>query len=58
MEQYKNYEYWIDKEHCRYWLQVSCNSCRACLFNTLCHLEHEKERKEKEKSDLDSNKTE
>ena len=59
MEQYKNYEYWIDNK-CRYWLQVSVNSCRACLFNTLCHLEYEAERlkKGKEKSDLDSNKTE
>ena len=55
MEQYKNYEYWIDNK-CKYWLQVSVNSCRACLFNTLCHLEYEAERlKVKEKSDLSSN---
>ena len=51
METTKNYEYWKDKEHCRYWLQVSVNSCRRCLFETLCHLEHTKENQ-----NLDSNK--
>ena len=55
MEQYKNYEYWIDNK-CKYWLQVSCNSCRACLFTTLCHIEYEAERLiDKEKSDLSDN---
>lgn len=36
-------EYWIEWK-CRYWL-ACIESCRACLFETLCHLE-------KEKSDL------
>lgn len=40
-------EYWIDNK-CRYWLSVSVTSCRRCLFNTLCHLEHDKELREKE----------
>lgn len=53
MEQYKNYEYWIDKKQCTYGLVME--SCSRCLFETLCRLEHNKE---KEKSDLDSNKTE
>ena len=55
MEQYKNYEYWIDKEHCKYGLAISVNSCRQCLFEALCQFEHNQERI-KEKSDLDSNK--
>lgn len=54
MEQYKNYEYWIDKEHCKYGLAISVNSCRQCLFNALCQFEHNQERI-KEKSDLSSN---
>ena len=56
MEQYKNYEYWIDKEHCKYGLAISVNSCRQCLFNALCCYEKNQERiKEKEKSDLSDN---
>ena len=52
----KNYEYWIDKEHCKHWLSVSVNSCRRCLFNALCMFEHNQEMlKEKEKSDLFNN---
>jgi len=43
----EHWENWI----CPYGLVVI--SCRECLFDTLCRL-----RKEKEKSDLDSNKTE
>lgn len=59
MEYYK--EYWIDNK-CRYWLSVSVTSCRRCLFEALCHLEHDKELREKEekekseKSLLDHNK--
>ena len=30
-------EYWIDNK-CRYWLR-EIESCRKCLFETLCHLE-------------------
>jgi len=41
-------EYWNEKGECRYWLQVSVSSCRRCLFETLCHLEHDKEQREKE----------
>ena len=41
-------EYWNEKGECRYWLQVSVTSCRRCLFETLCHLEHDKEQREKE----------
>jgi len=53
----KNYEYWIDKEHCKHWLSVSVNSCRRCLFENLCHYEkmQEKLKENKKKSDLDSN---
>ena len=43
-------EYWIDNK-CRYWLSVSVTSCRRCLFNTLCHLEHDKELREKEEKE-------
>jgi len=50
----KNYEYWIDKEHCKHWLSVSVNSCRRCLFENLCHYEKMQE-ENKKKSDLDSN---
>lgn len=49
------------KEHwenwkCRYGL-ASIQSCKACLFDVLCHLERTEElrKKEKEKSDLSSN---
>ena len=35
MEYYK--ENWINGE-CRYWLRA-IESCRQCLFETLCHLE-------------------
>ena len=50
----KNYEYWIDKEHCKHWLSVSVNSCRRCLFNALCHYEKMQE-ENKKKSDLSNN---
>ena len=30
-------EYWIDNK-CRYWLR-EIESCRKCLFETLCRLE-------------------
>lgn len=46
----KHYEYWIDWK-CKHWLSVSVNSCRKCLFEALCHLEQDKEKREK--SDLD-----
>lgn len=39
---------------CRYWLAVSCNSCRQCLFETLCQFEHNQE--QIKKSDLLTNK--
>lgn len=39
-------EYWIEWE-CRYWLRA-IESCKRCLFETLCNLEKQKE----EKSDL------
>ena len=55
MEWYKNYEYWIDNK-CRYGLSVSVNSCRQCLFNTLCHLEKDKQEKSEKESDLSTNK--
>ena len=49
------------KEHwenwkCRYGL-ASIQSCKACLFDVLCHLERTEElrKKEKEKSDLSDN---
>jgi len=33
-------EYWIDNK-CRYWL-ATIESCRKCLFETLCRLEKQK----------------
>lgn len=33
-------EYWIDNK-CRYWLR-EIESCRKCLFETLCRLEKDK----------------
>ena len=53
MEQYKNYEYWIDNK-CKYWLAISVSSCRKCLFEALCCYEKNQERI-KEKSDLSDN---
>lgn len=41
-------EHWIEWK-CRYGLR-EIESCKKCLFETLCHLE-----KEKEKSDLSNN---
>lgn len=42
MEYKKEYskEYWIEWK-CRYWLR-EIESCRKCLFETLCHLEKDK----------------
>ena len=37
------YEYSDDKSRCRHNLAVSVNSCRKCLFETLCHLEYQKD---------------
>ena len=37
----KWYEYWENKSECRYWL-ASIESCRRCLFETLCRLEKDK----------------
>jgi len=56
MENYKNYEYWIENK-CKYWLAISVSSCRRCLFEALCCYEKNQERinKEKEKSDLSDN---
>ena len=52
IEYYK--ENWINWE-CRYWLKA-IESCRSCLFDTLCRLEKDaKKRQEKEKSDLSDN---
>lgn len=53
MEYYK--ENWINWE-CRYGLKT-IESCRACLFSVLCHLEKTNSlvNKRKEKSDLYSN---
>lgn len=36
-EKEKRYEQWKEWE-CRYWLETM-ESCRKCLFETLCHLE-------------------
>lgn len=36
MNKYEFAKEWEDK--CRYWL-ASIESCRRCLFETLCHLE-------------------
>ena len=47
MEKY--YEYNLeDNSKCKYNLAVSVNSCKKCLFETLCHLEVEKERRAKQ----------
>ena len=49
MEKQNNYyEHSDDKSRCRYNLAVSVNSCRKCLFDTLCHLEHQKDLQNKE----------
>ena len=45
-------ENWINWE-CRYWLKA-IESCRSCLFDTLCRLEKDA-KKRKEKSDLSDN---
>ena len=38
-EKEKNrYEYWENTGECRYWL-ATIESCRKCLFETLCRLE-------------------
>ena len=39
MEYYK--EYWIEWGECRYWL-ATIESCKKCLFETLCRLEKQK----------------
>lgn len=44
MERY--YEESDNREKCRYWL-ASIESCRKCLFETLCHLEKQKEERAK-----------
>lgn len=40
----KYYEYSDDKEECKYKLAV-VDSCRKCLFETLCRLEQNKTQK-------------
>ena len=42
MEYYK--EYW-ERWECRYWLR-EIESCRKCLFETLCRLEKDKKKSE------------
>lgn len=42
----KYYEYSDNKEKCKYNLAV-VNSCRKCLFETLCRLEKQKEERAK-----------
>ena len=54
----KNYEYWIDKEHCKYGLQVSVQSCRRCLFENLCAFEHRQEQLKEKNQTFNSNKSE
>ena len=43
MESKNEYEY-ADKRICEYWLQIE--SCRQCLFETLCRLEKDQQRRE------------
>ena len=44
MEKQKSYyEYWEKKGECTYWLTVE--SCRRCLFETLCRLDQNNKRK-------------
>lgn len=45
MERY--YEESDNREKCKHWL-ASIESCRQCLFETLCHLEKQKEKRAKE----------
>ena len=49
----EKYRYWKEWE-CRYWL-ASIESCRQCLFETLCQFEHNQERLWKATHDPDNN---
>lgn len=42
MDKERRYEYWVDGK-CRY--ELYCSSCMKCLFETLCRLEKDKDRR-------------
>ena len=46
MQMDKYYEYSDNKEECKYWLAV-VDTCRHCLFETLCRLENTKKLEKK-----------